>query len=184
MVLDALARLGPRAAQTITLEHLGYSTEAQNRRIIKMGLMVSAQPNYIRVLGDAYATTGLGPDRAAAMNRLASLEQGGVPLGLHSDFNMAPIDPLYLAWIACNRETLDGHVKGPAERLSLHKALRAITIEAAQVIGMDAMVGSIASGKRADFAVLDKDPYDVGASALRDIKVEGVIFEGRFSAAG
>jgi hypothetical protein len=23
-----------------------------------------------------------------------------VPLGLHSDFNMAPVDPLYLAWIA------------------------------------------------------------------------------------
>lgn len=179
VVLDGLAALAPRRAQTITLEHLGYSTEAQNQQIARMGLMVSAQPNYIRVLGDAYASHGLGFDRAAVMNRLGSLEAKGVPVGLHSDFNMAPIDPLYLAWIAANRITLDGHVKAPEERISLGKALRAVTIEAAQVIGMDHLVGSIAPGKRADFVVLDKDPFEVGAMALRDLKVERVIFEGR-----
>lgn len=182
VVLDMLAQLPVRPGQTITLEHLGYSTEAQNRRIAKMGLMVSAQPNYIRVLGDAYEREGLGPDRAAHMNRLGSLERKGVPLGLHSDFNMAPVDPLYLAWIAANRVTIGGNVKAPNERLSLDKALRAVTIEAAQVIGMDAMVGSIAVGKKADFTVLDRDPYVVGAARLRDLKVRGVIFEGAYTA--
>lgn len=181
-VLAALEGLTRRPDQTITLEHLGYSTEAQNRRIARLGLMVSAQPNYIRVLGDAYAK-GLGPDRAATMNRLGSLERKGVPLGLHSDFNMAPIDPLYLAWVAANRVTIAGNLKAPAERLSLDKALRAITIEAAQVIGMDHMIGSIAAGKKADFAVLDRDPYRSGAAALRDVRVEGVIFEGEYTAA-
>ncbi|MEP2495711.1 MAG: amidohydrolase family protein, partial [Parasphingorhabdus sp.] len=68
----------------------------------------------------------------------------------------------------------------PKERLSLDKALRAVTIEAAQVIGLDAMVGSIATGKKADFTVLDKDPYVVGAAKLRDVKVQGVLFEGRW----
>lgn len=183
VVLDRLAELPPRGNQTITLEHLGYSTEAQNRRIAKMGVMVSAQPNYIRVVGDIYEREGLGPDRAANMNRLGSLERKGVPLGLHSDFNMAPIDPLYLAWIAANRVTIGGNLKAPNERLSLDKALRAITIEAAQVIGMDALVGSLASGKKADFAVLDRDPYTGGAARLRDVKVEGVIFEGRYTPA-
>lgn len=178
VALGAIDRLPRRAGQTITLEHLGYSTEAQNRRIAELGLMVSAQPNYIRVLGDAYAETGLGPDRAATMNRLGSLEVKGVPLGLHSDFNMAPIDPLYLAWIACNRITIGGQVKAPAERLSLHKAMRAITIDAAKVIGMDHMVGSIASGKRADFVALDRDPYRSGVAALKDIRVAAVVFEG------
>lgn len=181
VVLDGLAALPPRRDQAITLEHLGFSTEAQNRRIANMGLMVSAQPNYIRVLGDAYATHGLGADRAAEMNRLGSLEAKGVPLGLHSDFNMAPIDPFYLAWIAANRLTLNGNLKAPDERLTLTKALRAITIEAAQVIGMDHLVGSIAPGKMADFAVLDQDPFKAGAAGLRKITVEHVIFEGRVS---
>ena len=167
------------ARQTVTLEHLGYSTEAQNRRISRLGLFVSGQPNYVRVLGDAYAVHGLGPDRAATMDRFGSLERLGVPLGLHSDFNMAPIDPFYLAWIAANRITLDEHTMAPQERLSVAKALRAITIEAAQVIGRDHEIGSIAAGKRADFAVLDRDPRKIGAAMLRQTKVEATVYEGR-----
>ncbi|MBQ0771296.1 MAG: amidohydrolase family protein [Sphingomonadales bacterium] len=180
VVLGITEKLALRNGQHIVMEHLGYSTEAQNRRIGEMGLYVSAQPNYIRILGDAYAKTGMGPDRAAQMSRLGSLERKGVPLGLHSDFNMAPIDPLYLAWVASNRITLDGNVKAPEERLSLDKALRAITVEAAQVIGLDAMVGSIATGKKADFTVLDRDPYVGGAAKLREVQVQGVVFEGRW----
>ncbi|WP_109357550.1 amidohydrolase [Sphingorhabdus sp. EL138] len=180
VVLDITERLSVKNGQDIVMEHLGYSTEAQNRRIGEMGLYVSAQPNYIRILGDTYAKTGMGPDRAAQMSRLGSLERKGVPLGLHSDFNMAPINPLYLAWVASNRITLDGNTKAPAERLSLDKALRAITIEAAQVIGLDAMVGSITTGKKADFTVLDRDPYEGGATKLQEVQVEGVVFEGRW----
>lgn len=179
-VLDGLSPLGHRHGQTITLEHLGYSTEAQNARIAKMGLMVSAQPNYIRVLGDVYGKHGLGPERAAHMNRLGSLERLGVPLGLHSDFNMAPIDPLYLAWIAANRVTIGGKSKAPDERISVDKALRAITIDAARVIGMDSMIGSISAGKKADFTVLSGDPYAYGRKRLREAKVQGVMFEGEY----
>ena len=68
----------------------------------------------------------------------------------------------------------------PSEALTLDKALRAITIEAAQVIGMDSMVGSIAPGKKADFAVLDRDPYAAGVADLNRIGIAGVVFEGRF----
>lgn len=182
VVLDGLAPLGKRSGQTITLEHLGYSTEAQNARIATMGLMVSAQPNYIRVLGDAYAKHGLGPERAAHMNRLGSLERLCIPLGLHSDFNMAPIDPLYLAWIAANRVTIGGKTKALEERISVDKALRAITIDAARVIGMDSMIGSITAGKKADFTVLASDPYELGRERLREAKVLGIVFEGQHRA--
>jgi predicted amidohydrolase YtcJ len=183
-MLDAIAALDLRPAQSITLEHLGFSTEEQNKRIATMGLMVSAQPNYIHVLGDVYAKHGLGPDRAASMNRLGSLEAKGITLGLHSDFNMAPIEPLRLAWIAANRQTVDGNIKAPLERLSIEKAMRAITIEAAEVIGMQDMVGSIRAGKKADFAVLASDPAAGKREALKDARVEGVVFEGVWYPAG
>lgn len=178
-VLEGIARLPSRAGQDIVLEHLGYCTEAQIRRIARSGAMVSAQPNYIRVLGDAYGRSGLGPDRAALMNRLGSLERAQVPLGLHSDFNMAPIDPFYLAWIAQTREGLDGVARAPAERLSREKALRAITIEAAQVVGMDGEVGSLAAGKRADFIALESDPFDWDTGAFAEARIAATVFEGR-----
>lgn len=180
VVLAGLSGLAPRrTGQTATLEHLGYATPAQLARVAQMKLMVSAQPNYIRVLGDVYGQRGLGPERAAHINRLGSLERLGVPLGLHSDFNMAPIDPLYLAWIAANRETIGGNVLARDERLSVDKALRAITIDAARVIGMAGQVGSITAGKKADFTVLAQDPYQLGRTGLRAATVEGVVFEGR-----
>jgi predicted amidohydrolase YtcJ len=47
------------------------------------------------------------------------------------------------------------------------------------MINMESKLGSIEAGKLADFAVLDKDPYEVGVDSLRDIKVWGTVFEGK-----
>jgi predicted amidohydrolase YtcJ len=179
VVLENLESLDPKYGQDIVLEHLGYCNESQIRRISKMGLMVSAQPNYIRVLGEAYGRGGMGPDRASVINRLGSLERAAVPFGLHSDFNMAPIDPFYLAWIAETREGLDGIPRGLSERISREKALRAITVEAAQVIGLDSLVGSLEAGKKADFIVLDRDPHVIEAAAMKELPVLATVFEGR-----
>jgi predicted amidohydrolase YtcJ len=92
---------------------------------------------------------------------------------------MAPAEPLFLAWTAASRETMSGKVFAPNERLTLDQAIRAVTIDAAYMINMDTTLGSIEAGKLADFAVLDKDPYEVGVDGLRDIKVWGTVFEGR-----
>ncbi len=181
-VLDVVENLqleNPRADHRLTLEHLGYSREDQNRRIAALGLLVSAQPNYVYVLSDKYAERGLGFDRASQISRLGSLEDKNVRLALHSDLTMAPVDPLFLAWIAANRETMEGSTMAPEERLSLDKALRAITIDAAFVLGLEEEIGSITPGKRADFAVLNEDPYEIGTSGLNDISVWGVVFEGQ-----
>jgi predicted amidohydrolase YtcJ len=40
------------------------------------------------------------------------------------------------------------------------------------------MVGSIRAGKKADFAVLASDPATGKREAIKDVKVEGVVFEG------
>ncbi|MAG31246.1 MAG: hydrolase [Deltaproteobacteria bacterium] len=178
-VLEELERETPRPDHRFTLEHFGYSTEAQNRRVAKLGALVSAQPNYLYMLGRKYAEHGLGHDRASQISRLGSLEAKGTTIALHSDSTMAPIDPLFLAWIAATRHSMEGGVLAPGERLSLDKALRAITIDAAYVLGLESEIGSIAAGKRADFAVLEQDPYEVGAEGLRDIPIWGVVFEGR-----
>lgn len=181
VVLDLLERLqheSPRPDHRFTLEHFGYSTEVQNRRVATLGALVSAQPNYLYMLGVKYGEQGLGHDRASQISRLGSLEDKGVVLALHSDATMAPVDPLFLAWIATTRQSMDGGVLARNERISVDKALRAITIDAAYVLGLEDEIGSIAPGKRADFAVLKKDPRKVGAKNLRKVPVWGVIFEG------
>ena len=182
-VLDILADLprdGVHVDQRIILEHLGISREDQIARIAKMSLMVSAQPNYLYVLSGKYAGKLLEKDQAEHMVRLGSLERAGVPLALHSDMTMAPADPLFLAWIAVNRINMDGQLMAPDERVSVDAAMRAITIEAARMIGLEDRIGSLAHGKTADFTVLDENPYAVDPLRLKDIHVDGVVFEGKW----
>ncbi|MEM7277833.1 MAG: amidohydrolase [Pseudomonadota bacterium] len=180
-VLEALVKIDSangRDQQRVTLEHLGYSAPDQTKRIADLKAAVSAQPNYLYVLSEKFAQYGLGSERAHAMNRLGSLSKAGVRLALHSDLTMAPVDPLFLAWIATNRKDQSGTTLSPDEQLSLHDGLRAITIDAAYAIGLEHQIGSISPGKRADFTALNKDPYDVGASELRSLTVKGLVFSG------
>lgn len=180
-VLDALSswqRATPRPEHRTSLEHFGYSTEDQNRRVAKLGATVSAQPYYLHVLGDKYAQEGLGYDRASQISRLGSLEAKGVPIALHSDVTMAPPHPLLLAWVAANRVTDEGTKLAPNERISVEKAMRAITIDAAYILGLENEIGSIRAGKKADFTVLEDDPFRVRRMKLKDIEVWGTVFEG------
>jgi G3E family GTPase len=103
------------------------------------------------------------------MARLGACEREKIPLALHSDFPMAPAMPLHNAWVAFTRENCEAEIIAPSERITLDTALRAITIEAAGILGLDNETGSLRAGKKADFAILDKDPYEVGGAGLKDI---------------
>lgn len=181
LALDTLEKLQwerPRFNHRFTIEHFGVSTSAQARRIADLGAVVSANPYYLYELSDIYAREGLGFERASQMVRLGSLSRNGVTFALHSDFTMAPARPLQNAWIAANRINAAGDVMCPDERATLDEAMRAITINAAYALGRETEIGSIAQGKKADFTVLEADPYDTPVEALRDIPIWGTVFEG------
>jgi predicted amidohydrolase YtcJ len=178
-VLEKLMKENPREDHRFTLHHTGYFTEDQARRIGELGALVSAQPYYLYALGEKYAEVGLGPERAHYMVRLKSLLDNGVSISLHSDFTMAPAEPLKLAWVAVNRLSGSGKVLGPEERITVEQALRAVTIDAAYAISQEDEIGSILPGKVADFTVLEQDPYEVEAEKLKDIPIWGTVFEGK-----
>ena len=147
-------------------------------RIASLGGHVSANVYYLYELSERYATHGVGYERAYTMSRLGSCIAAGIKTAIHSDFPMAPATPLRNAWVACTRENAAGNVAGAQEALTVYEALKAITIDAAHVIGMADEVGSIRAGKQADFTVIDRDPLTEGASALRDAKIRATVFQG------
>jgi len=180
-VLGALAQAQserPRFDHRFMLHHIGYHAAAQTARIAALGAHASVNPYYIHALADDYARVGLGPERASQITRCASLLRAGRHVSFHSDFMMAPPEPLFLAWCAANRITSRGQVVAPEERLTLMQALRGITIDAAWALRLDHEIGSIAAGKRADFCVLQDDPFELGVERLKDARVAGTVFEG------
>ena len=177
-LLDYLLHESPRADHRMTLEHFAYSTEDQNRKLAALGAAVSANPYYHYILSEMYSDEWLGPDRGPQMVRLGSLESKGVPVGLHSDSPMAPLSPLTLMWTAVARENISGDKTGQAEVMSRYGALKAITVDAAWILGLEDSIGSIRAGKAADFTVLAADPLTVPLEKLRSINVIGTVFAG------
>lgn len=180
-VLDALEAAQedkPRFDHRFHAHHVGFHTQAQSARLAALGAHASVNPYYIHALADDYSRFGLGVERASQIARCGSLKRAGMRVSFHSDFMMAPPEPLTLAWCAATRRTHGGAVVSPTERLSLMEALRGVTIDAAWGLRIEDEVGSIVAGKRADFCVLQDDPFEFGAERLNEVRIAGTVFEG------
>jgi predicted amidohydrolase YtcJ len=176
--LEALQKIKPRFNHRFTFQHYGISTPEQARMIATLGGVVSTNPYYLYYRGELTAPE-IGTDRAYTAARLKTLVDAGVPTSLHTDTPVAPPFALEEIWIAVNRFGLSGKVLAPAERITVHQAMRMVTIDAAYTLGVEDRIGSIAAGKYADFAVLEKDPYTVAPEKIRDIKVWGTVVGGK-----
>jgi predicted amidohydrolase YtcJ len=168
----------PREDHRFTLVHFANSTDEQVRELKKLGAIISVNPYYVTGFSEKFGEIGLGKERAHAMVRLATIEAEEISVSLHSDLPMAPADPLYLAWSAATRRSNSGTVLRADLALSRDAALRAITIEAAYSWQMEESLGSIKTGKIANFTILEENPYKVDIDELKDIPVYGTVFEG------
>lgn len=182
LTLDILQKMQdekPRFNHGFTFEHFGFSTPEQIRRIKALGAQVSANVYYLHELSNSYAQSGIGYERASQMSRIGSCFAAGINTTVHSDFTMAPAEPLNSMWVAVNRINHAGEVMAAPEKLSQQQALEAITINAAHAIGMADITGSLRAGKRADFTVLNDDPLTCDPIALRDMGIAATVFEGK-----
>ena len=178
-VIESAQKRQPRIDHRTVIVHFANSTEEQVDRIARLGAIVSANPYYPVGFADKYGEWGLGPERADSMVRSASVLRRGIPLSFHSDLPMCPADPMRMMSYAVNRMTPSGRIAGPEQRINLHEALRAVTIEAARSWRRENDLGSIEVGKLANMTVLDEDPYDVDELRIGDIPIRTTVFEGR-----
>jgi predicted amidohydrolase YtcJ len=178
--LEILQKESPKKDHRLTIEHFGESSVAQAKRIADLGAVVSANPYYLFSMGDKFSGDKiLGKKRGSELVRLGSLLKNKVPFALHTDFTMAPLQPLVLAWVAANRVTADGNLLAPEERVPVYNALQGITSNAAFVLRMDDVTGSIKAGKKADFVILAENPMKIEPIKLKDIKVLETVYEGK-----
>jgi len=165
----------------------GVNIVSSQQLVSSLDRAVAQAVNYfVHYRSQLHSEQGFGPDRSEAVARLGSLEREGVVFALHSDFSLVvvPMHPLTAAWAAVNRVALDGKtVMAPGERIGVERALRAVTIDAAYVLGIENKVGSLEPGKFADFAILEKDPFEVDKMAIRDIPVWGTALGGKLQPA-
>ena len=139
--VQKLCQKYPRKNHKTTIEHAGFFTKDQADILASLGCYVSAQPYYHFALKNAYSKQGLGLKKASQITPLKWLEDRNVLMALHSDFTMAPAQPLLQMWIAVNRKTVedvgeevqgDGDVPDPFA-ISVQEAFKAVTINVIRI---------------------------------------------------
>lgn len=177
--LEVALRKHPWAGHRHVLQHCQMMGRDLFTRAADMGVCCNIFANHIYYFGDQHLALTLGTDRAERMDGARSAIDAGVNIAIHSDAPVTPMAPLFTAWCAVNRQTTSGRTLGAAQCIEVEEALFAITMGAAYTLKLDSEIGSIETGKRADFVVLGDDPLSVDPMALKDVPILGTVFAGR-----
>jgi len=177
--IEAALRKHPWQGHRHVLQHCQMMGRDLYTRAADMGVCCNIFSNHIWYFGDQHAALTIGEDRAVRMDACRTAIDAGVNIAIHSDAPVTPMAPLFTAWCAVNRQTMSGRILGEAQCIDVDEALFAITMGAAYTLKMDHEIGSIETGKRADFAVLDGDPLAIDPATLKDIGVLGTVIGGQ-----
>lgn len=167
---------GKRGLRPVMI-HAQTVREDQLDKMKALGVIPSFFVAHVHYWGETHRKN-LGEDRAAHISPVASAVERGIPFTLHQDTPVLPPDMLKTVWCAVNRLTVSGKVLGKGERVSALDALRGVTTYAAYQYHQEDHKGSIRAGKRADFAVLDRDPLKAPEEEIDRIKVLATIVGG------
>ena len=171
----------PRLDHRLTFHHMGYFTDSIASQIDDMEIEASVNPFYLWALADKYADHGLGTERAENLVPINSLASRDISTSYHSDFAMAPLEPLTLAWTAINRVTSSNKRISQNQRVDPYTAMQAITIAAAKTLNLEDSLGSIEVGKIANFTILDTNPFKIDTMLIKEIEVLGTVYRGNSS---
>ena len=129
----------------------------------------------------------IGYERCKGAYAFKSLLDHGAILSFGSDWPGTSaaeylVHPKYLIHAAVNRTTLNGEPKGgwfPEQKISMHEALKAYTINNAYAAFEEEIRGSIKVGKLADIAVCDKNLMKIDPEEILDMNVLMTIVDGK-----
>lgn len=119
----------------------------------------------------------LGPERSGWQYPFGSLLRNGARLGMGSDWGVSTANVMAEIDVAVTRAGESGDQLGPEEALDPIDALTAFTSGSAYINHSEMETGSIAVGKLADLAILDRDP--LLDPPFRDTRVTHTIVSGR-----
>jgi predicted amidohydrolase YtcJ len=178
--LDAVAAARSANGPTDTRPHIAHIQVIHPDdlpRFAALDVVANAQPYWAchEAQMDDLTIPFLGPERTTWQYPFRSLLRNGARLAMGSDWSVSTPNPLLEMEVAVTRvadESRGVHPPFlPEERLTLEEAIAAFTLGSAWVNHLDTETGSIAVGKQADLAVVDRDLFTPDAGPIGDGRV-------------
>jgi predicted amidohydrolase YtcJ len=163
LALDAFANTGAAGS----IEHAQLLQQSDIRRFAELGVVASVQPEH--AMDDRDVAEHHWAGHTERTFPLRDLLDAGATLALGSDAPVAPLDPWVAVSAAVHRSRAGREPWHPEQAITLEEALRASTRT------------RVAEGQPADLAILGGDPRSLDADALRNIRVDATLVNGRFT---
>lgn len=163
----------PRKNHRHRIEHFEVPTYGQIERMAKAGIIASMQPAFFPYLmkDQSVFETMLGPSRHKRLHPYRTILDAGITICGGSDSPVTPYDPLSgIQAAVC-------HPYKP-EQVSLTEALQMFTTSAAYSVFEEKERGCLKKGMKAEFIVLDRNPYNVAPEKISKITIEQVFVKG------
>lgn len=166
--------------RVLRVEHATLAEAGQAHRLGLLGVDVVASPGVLfrnGVIMDQWRPPaerdqlGLVP--------LRTMIDAGVRVSIASDYPCGDFSPAELMWCAVTRRHVTGTLVDPEQAVTPAEALRALTANPADACGRGSEEGSIEVGKRANLAVLDRDPLTCPTDEIRGMLVDRTYVDGR-----
>ena len=180
MVLKAYERAlqkWPDPNRRHRIEHCTLVNPDLVRRIKACGCIPTPFWTYVYFHGEKWSQ--YGDDKVQFMFAHRSFLDAGIRVPGASDYTPGPFEPLMAIQSMVTRKDYKGRVWGPNQKVTVDEALTIATINGAYASSEENLKGSITAGKLADFVVLEKDPHDVDADQIMNIKVNRTVVGGK-----
>ena len=155
------------------IEHAQVVDPGDIARFGKHGIIASMQPVH-QTSDREMAEKRLGPARLAGAYAWRSIEASGARIVFGSDVPVEVSDP-FAGWAAAiSRVGPDGQPVGgwqPQERVTREEAFAAYTASGAYAGFAEGRFGRLIAGERADFVLVDRDPFLAAPTELRETLV-------------
>jgi hypothetical protein len=145
----------------------------------RVGIMPSLFPMHTFYWGDWHREHTVGPELVDEISPTGWCVQRGMKFSSHHDAPVAFPNSMRVLDATVTRRSRSGDIIGPAQRVDVITALKAMTIWPAWQHFEEASKGTIEPGKLADFVILSADPTAVDPETIDRIKVVETIKEGK-----
>ncbi len=167
-----------RKDRNVTIIHAQFTRKDQLDKYVEYSMTPSFYTLHTYYFADAHIANR-GPGQAGYISPMRDAIDKGLHPTNHTDFVVAPLDPMFMLWSAVNRTSRSGQVIGPDQRVTAAEGLKAMTIWAAEQYGEQASKGSLEAGKLADLVILSANPLAVEPMTINGIKVVETLKEGK-----
>lgn len=193
--VEAARNAYPKSPSRHTAAHVSFLTDEEVGRLPKLDVTMQTSAQWVMPDPTMYRSAQIVGEEVAFREwyRMNSVLKAGGRLALGTDWPAANYSaiyrPLEAIQVAMTRAILPQYGKEqftpvlppPNERITLDQALKASTLDAAYVLGLEDKIGSLEVGKLADMVVLEKDLHHIAPSEISTTQVKMTMMNGKIT---